>query len=75
MIRLADGAASLLAAVIALAVSLPPAWFTHIAVRAGIAPAWAWGPAGLLALLGLILGLAFARKGFRGIAPSRDRQR
>lgn len=75
MIRLADGAASLLAAVVALGVTLPPAWFTHVAVHGGLAPVWAYAPAGLLAVLGLILGVAFARKALRGIAPSRDRRR
>lgn len=75
MTFLADGAASLLAALVALAVTLPPAWFTHLAVQGGLAPLWAYAPAGLLAILGLVLGAAFARKAARGIAPSRDRRR
>lgn len=73
--RLADGLASALAALVSAAVTLPPAWFTHLAVRADLARPWAYGPAGLLAVLGLVLTLAFARKAARGIAPSRDRAR
>lgn len=75
MIRLADGTASLIAMLVALAATLPPAWFTLVAVRGGLAPAWAYGPAAVLAGLGLVLAIAFARKAARGIAPSRDRPR
>lgn len=73
--RFADGLASLLAALVALLVTLPPAWFTHMAIRGGLAPVWAYVPAGTLAALGCILIFAFARKALRGIAPSRDRPR
>ncbi len=73
--RIADGAASLLAAVAALAITLPPVWFTHVAIRADLAPLWAYLPAGLLAAVGLILGASLGRKGSNGIAPARDRRR
>jgi hypothetical protein len=75
MLRLADGFASLIAALVAVAITLPPAWFTHRAVQAAAAPGWAYVPAVGLAAVGLILGLAFGRKAARGVAPSRDRPR
>lgn len=75
MTRILDGLASLAAALVALAVTLPCAWFTIAAARAGTAPVWTWAPALLLAALGLVLGVAFLRKALRGIAPSRDRVR
>ena len=73
--RLADGVASLLAALVAAALTLPCVWFSHLAIRDGLAPVWGYGPAGLLALVGVILTAAFLRKAWRGIAPSRDRAR
>jgi len=73
--RLADGVASLVAAVAALAVTLPPVWFTHVAIRADLAPVWAYVPAGLLAVVGIIMGAAFVRKASNGIAPSQDHRR
>jgi hypothetical protein len=75
MTRILDGLASLAAALIALVVTLPCAWFTIASARAGTAPVWAWAPAVVLALLGLVLGVAFLRKALRGIAPSRDKRR
>ena len=70
-----DGAASFLAAFFTGAVCGLPAWFTVVAVRAAVAPTWAYGAAGLLALIGVVLTFAFARKGFMGIAPTRQRRR
>lgn len=70
-----DGAASFGAALVTSAVCGLPAWFTIVAVRAEIAPLWAYGAAGVLAVIGLILTLAFARKGAAGIAPTRQRRR
>jgi hypothetical protein len=75
MIRIADGLASLFAALVSIGLTLPPAWFTQVAVGAGLAPIWAYGPASALAVVGLILGAAFGRKALRGVAPSRDRPR
>jgi len=75
MIRIVDGMASMLAALASAALTLPPAWFTHLAVRGGLAPVWAYAPAVLLAGVGLVLTAAFGRKALRGIAPSRDRAR
>jgi hypothetical protein len=70
-----DGAASFGAALTTFAVCGLPAWFTVQAVRAEIAPVWAYGAAGALGLIGLVLTLAFLRKTFAGIAPTRQRRR
>lgn len=70
-----DGAASILAAFFTAGVCGVPTWFTIVAVRGGLAPTWAYGAAGLLGAIGLILTLAFLRKGFGGIAPTRQRRR
>jgi hypothetical protein len=70
-----DGAASFCAALITSAVCGLPAWFTVAAVRADIAPVWAYGAAGSLAVIGVILTLAFVRKGLAGVAPTRQRRR
>jgi len=75
MRRFLDGAASIAAALFTLAVCGLPAWFTVSAVRGGVAPTWAYGAAGLLAVIGAILTLAFLRKGLAGIAPTRARRR
>jgi hypothetical protein len=73
--RIADGLASLVAALAAAGLTLPPSWFTHRAVQADAAPVWAYVPAGFLALAGAILTFAFLRKALNGIAPGRDRAR
>ncbi len=70
-----DGAASFGAALVTSAVCGLPAWFTVVAVRAEVAPAWAYGAAGILAVIGGILTLAFLRKGVAGVAPTRQRRR
>ena len=70
-----DGAASLGAALFTCAVCGLPAWFTVVAVRAGVAPTWAYAAAAALGLIGAILVLAFVRKSFAGIAPTRQRRR
>ena len=70
-----DGAASFLAAFFTGAVCGLPAWFTIVAVRADVAPTWAYGAAALLGLIGVVLTLAFVRKGMMGIAPTRQRRR
>lgn len=70
-----DGAASFGAALVTLAICGLPVWFTIVAVRAEIAPIWAYGAAGCLAVVGLILTFAFVRKGFAGVAPTRQRRR
>ena len=70
-----DGAASILAAFFTGAVCGLPAWFTFVAVRGGLAPVWAYAAAGLLAAIGAVLTIAFLRKGFGGIAPTRQRRR
>ncbi len=75
MRRYLDGAASFCAALLTLLICVVPAWFTVLAVRAGIAPLWAYAAAGLLAVVGIVLALAFGRKGLAGVAPTRQRRR
>ena len=70
-----DGVASVFAALVTSAMCGLPAWFTIVAIRADIAPNWAYGPAGVLVVVGLVLTFAFLRKASRGIAPSRQRRR
>ncbi len=70
-----DGAASFGAALFTSAVCGLPAWFTVVAVRAEVAPVWAYGAAALLVMIGLVLTFAFARKGLAGVAPTRQRRR
>jgi len=70
-----DGAASICAALFTFGVCGVPVWFTSVAVRADLAPVWVYGFAAALGAIGLILSFAFLRKGMRGIAPTRQRQR
>ena len=70
-----DGAASLGAALVTFAICGLPAWFTIVAVRAEVAPTWAYAAAGAVGVIGAILTLAFLRKSFAGIAPTRQRRR
>jgi len=70
-----DGAASICAALVTLVICGIPAWYTIQAVRADIAPVWAYGAAGALTVIGLVLVLAFGRKAFAGVAPTRQRRR
>ena len=73
--NLFDGAASFCAALFTFALCGVPVWFTFVAVRAGLAPVWVYGFVAALGVIGLILSFAFLRKGMRGIAPTRQRQR
>ena len=75
LIHIADGFVSGVAAVVALAICGVPAWFTFRAVQGGLAPAWAYGFVAVLAVVGVILGVAFGRKAMAGISPARDRRR
>lgn len=75
MRRILDGAASFCAALFAFSVTGVPVWYTVVALRAGLAPVWVYGFVVALAAIGLILGFAFLRKGFDGIAPTRQRRR
>ena len=70
-----DGFLSFLCAVLTAAICGGPTWFTYLAVEAGIAPRWAYGFAGALGALGLLLTFAFLRKARLGISPTRDRRR
>ena len=70
-----DGAISGLAAVAALAICGVPSWFTFRAIQGSLAPTWAWAFVVILAAIGIILGVAFARKAAAGIAPAADKRR
>lgn len=75
MQRFFDRIASFLAALVTLAICGGPVWFTIQSVRAGLAPIWAYGFAGALGIVGLILTFAFLRKTVQGVAPTRMRKR
>jgi hypothetical protein len=70
-----DGAASFGAALVTCVVCGLPTWFTITAVRAEIAPIWAYAAAVALGIIGVILTFAFLRKGLAGVAPTRQRRR
>lgn len=70
-----DGATSVLSAVATAAVCGLPCWFTWKAIEAGVAPVWAWAAIAALGFIGLIMVVAFLRKGFNGVAPTRERRR
>lgn len=70
-----DGFLSVLAALATAIICGGPSWFTHTAIREGIAPQWAYVFVGLLGGMGLILTFAFLRKARAGISPTRDRKR
>ncbi|MEM9434536.1 MAG: hypothetical protein AAGA12_11495 [Pseudomonadota bacterium] len=73
--RIWDGGLSLLAGIAVMFVAFVPAWFTHIAASANLAPGWSYICAGLLALGAATIAVDFWRKGLRGIAPARSRRR
>ncbi len=73
--RLWDGSLSLLAGLVVLFVALVPAWFTHIAASADLAPAWAYVCAALLVMGSATIAFDFLRKAARGISPARSRRR
>jgi len=75
MTEFLDRAASVFAVVLTLLVCGGPAWLSHLAIRGGLAPVWAYVFVVLLVAIGLILAIAFGRKAARGIAPSRQRRR
>ena len=75
MIRIWDGFLSLLAAVLASAVTGVPAFGAFLSIRDGQLAAWAWAPLIGLALVGIVMVLAFLRKAGRGVHPMRDRRR
>jgi hypothetical protein len=70
-----DGAISAVAAMAALAICGVPSWFTFRAIQGGLAPTWAYASVALLAVVGIILGVAFLRKASAGIGPAADRRR
>lgn len=70
-----DGLLSLGAFIVTLGIFGIPVWATHLAIGAGLIPAWAY-----VALIGLVyvggnLAIAFLRKALDGVAPLRDRKR
>ena len=75
MLKLWDGFLSVLSGIAALVICGFPAYFTYLAIRAEIAPTWAYAPMVLLAIVGSILAYAFISKGLKGVSPSRVRRR
>ncbi len=75
MIRIWDGFLSLLCAFVTVAIIALPLWGTFEAIRGDLVPGWVWVPLALLALIGVIMALAFLRKAARGVHPLRDRRR
>lgn len=75
MRKLWDGFLSLLAAIATAAICGVPTWFTYQAIVAKIAPVWAWSAVIALGGVGFLMTIAFLRKAFSGVSPSRDRPR
>jgi len=70
-----DAVASAFAALFTLTVCGVPSWYTHVAIREGLASVWIYAFVAGLSAIGLVLTIAFVRKATRGIAPSRQRKR
>lgn len=70
-----DGFLSFLAAIATVAICGVPTWFTYQAIVAKIAPTWAWAGVVSLGGVGILMTIAFLRKAFSGVSPSRDRPR
>lgn len=70
-----DGFLSLIAALLAAAVTLTPAWAAHLAIGAGLVPAWVYAALAGLVAVGAIMVLAFLRKMRAGVSPLRERPR
>lgn len=75
LIHLWDGLNSLVAAVATVLLCGAPSWFSHLAIDAGLVPFWGYAPVAALAVVGLILTVAFLRKAAGGVSPGRDRRR
>lgn len=75
MIRIWDGFLSLLAAAATAVLIGVPGWGAFLAVRSDLLSDWAWAPLAGLGLVGVVMVLAFLRKGLSGIHPLRDRRR
>ena len=75
MIRIWDGFLSLLAASLTGALTGVPVWGTYQSIRAGQLASWAWAPLIGLALVGVVMVVAFVRKAGRGVHPMRERRR
>lgn len=70
-----DGLLSLGAFVLTLVIFGVPVWASHLAIGAGLIPAWTY-----VALVGLVyvggnLAIAFLRKALDGVSPLRERRR
>ena len=75
LIHLWDGAKSIGAAGVTLGLCGVPCYYTFRAIQIGLAPAWVWIALIGLAFVGILMVIAFLRKGFDGVSPSRDRRR
>ena len=70
-----DGLQSLVAAVLAAAVGLVPAWFAHLAISGEQAPTWGYATIALLVMFTGMMVFSFLRKAGSGIGPLRERRR
>jgi len=70
-----DGMLSLIAAVLAAAIVLFPAWSAHMAIDSGLAPQWVYVMIAGLVFVGGVMVLAFLRKAKDGVSPLRERKR
>lgn len=75
MIRIWDGALSVVAALVTLVVTGIPTWGAFLAVRADMIGWWAWPPIVGLGIIGAVITLSFFRKAGRGVHPLRERRR
>ncbi len=73
--RLWDSLLSLIAALLAAAVSFLPAWYAHMAIDSGLASRWIYLSIAGLVFVGTVMVFAFLRKARDGISPFRERRR
>ena len=73
--RIWDGLLSLIAALAILVIALIPAWYAHVAIAAGLAPALAYIAIALLAFGAALVAFDFFKKASNGVAPTRTRRR
>lgn len=70
-----DSFLSLIAAILAAAVSFLPAWYAHMAIDAGLASQWIYLAIAGLIFVGCVVSFAFLRKAKDGVSPFRERKR
>lgn len=73
--RIWDSLLSVIAAILAAAVSFLPAWSAHMAIDSGLASRWIYLCIAGLVFVGAVMVFAFLRKAKNGISPFRERRR